>query len=191
MLEDLFNSFLLALVLVGIVMIIALRSVRSGLMAMIPNVFPTLLLFGGMGWIGRPVDIGSVMTASVALGIAVDGTFHFLKWFNHCLRMGKSQREAISVAYQHCGRALVQTTIICASGLLIFSFSEFLPVRQFSLMMMWLLIAALVGDLVLLPALLAGRLGAAMSRNYHAVEPQLAAKGNEASGPFQPPRQSV
>lgn len=187
LLEDLFNSFLLALVLVGIVMIIALRSVLSGLLAMIPNVFPTLLLFGGMGWIGRAVDIGSVMTASVALGIAVDGTFHFLKWFNHSLRKGQSQREAISVAYQHCGRALVQTTIICASGLLIFSFSDFLPVRQFSLMMMWLLIAALVGDLVLLPALLAGRLGSAMSRNYHAVQPALAVEGSETSSdPFQP-----
>jgi predicted RND superfamily exporter protein len=133
---------------------------------MIPNVFPTLVLFGGMGWLDRSVDIGSVLTASVALGIAVDGTFHFLKWFVHTLKQGKSRSAAISISYQHCGRALVQTTIICASGLMIFSLSGFIPVRQFSLMMMMMMIAALVGDLILLPALLAGRLGAALSRRY-------------------------
>jgi hypothetical protein len=166
LLKDLYNSFLIALALVAVVMIFALRSVLCGLLAMIPNVFPTLLLFGWMGWTDQPVDIGSVMTASVALGIAVDGTFHFLKWFKHSMQQGMSQPEAISISFQHCGRALVQTTLICASGLLIYSLSGFLPVRHFSLMMIWMMLAALVGDLFLLPALLAGRLGDVLSRVY-------------------------
>ncbi len=166
LLKDLFNSFLLALVLVAIVMMIALRSISCGLLAMIPNVFPTLLLFGGMGWLGKTVDIGTVMTASVALGIAVDGTFHFLKWFTQSIKQGLTRQQAISLAFTHCGRALVQTTVICASGLLIYSLSGFIPVRHFSVMMVLLLSAALVGDLILLPALLAGRLGAALARKY-------------------------
>jgi predicted RND superfamily exporter protein len=166
LLEDLFNSFLLALVLVAIVMMFALRSIFCGLLAMIPNVFPTLLLFGGMGWLGKTVDIGTVMTASVALGMAVDGTFHFLKWFTQSMTEGLSRQQAISIAFTHCGRALVQTTIICAAGLLIYVFSGFIPVRHFSLMMVLLLMAALVGDLILLPALLAGRLGASLSGIY-------------------------
>jgi predicted RND superfamily exporter protein len=170
LLKDLFNSFLLALLLVAIVMMFALRSISCGLLAMLPNVFPTLLLFGGMGWIGKTVDIGTVMTASVALGIAVDGTFHFLKWFTQSVARGLACQQAISIAFTHCGRALVQTTIICASGLLIYSFSGFIPVRHFSVMMVLLLTAALVGDLILLPALLAGSLGAALSRKYQPAE---------------------
>ena len=60
----------------------------------------------------------------------------------------------------------MQTTAICACGLFIFSFSGFLPVRHFSVMMLMMMSAALIGDLILLPALLAGRLGAVLARMY-------------------------
>ncbi len=166
MLDDLFSSFLTALLLVAIVMILALCSVTCGLLAMLPNVFPTMVLFGTMGWSERAVDIGSVMTASVALGIAVDGTFHFLKWFVHSLKQGESREAAITIAYQRCGRALIQTTIICACGLLIYSFSGFLPARHFAWVLLMMLLAALFGDMILLPALLAGGLGERLSRIY-------------------------
>jgi predicted RND superfamily exporter protein len=169
LLADLFKSFLAALGLVAIVMIIALRSVLGGLMAMLPNIFPTIILFGAMGWMNRSIDIGTVMTASVALGIAVDGTFHFLKWFALAVKQGRSQKEAIEVAYRHCAGALIQATIICGCGLLIYSFSGFMPVRNFSFVLLMLLFVALFGDLVLLPALLAGRLGRALMRGQAAV----------------------
>jgi predicted RND superfamily exporter protein len=96
LLADLFDSFVTALACVTAVMMVALRSIRAGLIAMVPNVFPTVLLFGAMGWLGRPVDIGTVMTASVALGVAVDGTFHFLKWFRHEVDSGKPRRDAVA-----------------------------------------------------------------------------------------------
>ena len=166
LLDDLFNSFLTALALVAIVMMVALRSVIGGLLAMLPNVFPTILLFGAMGWNGRTIDIGSVMTASVALGIAVDGTFHFLKWFVNSLKEGATREEAITIAYQRCGRALVQTTLICTCGLLIYSFSGFLPARNFAWVLLMMLTAALFGDMILLPALLAGRLGRSLRDVY-------------------------
>jgi predicted RND superfamily exporter protein len=164
LLADLFDSFLSALVLVTLVMMIALRSIRAGLVAMVPNVFPTIILFGAMGWLGRPVDIGTVMTASVALGIAVDGTFHFLKWYRHELTAGKTPRQAVAYSYQHCGRALTQTTVICALGLLVFALSGFLPARHFAVMMLLLMVAALIGDLVVLPSLLIGPLGKSFIR---------------------------
>ncbi|MBB3206088.1 hypothetical protein FHS27_001896 [Rhodopirellula rubra] len=159
LLADLFYSFLTALALVAVVMMVALRSIPAGLLAMLPNVFPTLVLFGTMGWFEHAIDIGTVMTASVALGIAVDGTFHFLKWFIQSLNDGESKESAIKIAYERCGGALIQTTIICACGLMIYSFSGFLPVRHFSWILLMMLVAALFGDLVLLPALLAGKLG--------------------------------
>lgn len=164
LLADLFQSFITALVLVAIVMMIALRSIPGGLIAMLPNVFPTTILFGVMGWAEHAIDIGTVMTASVALGIAVDGTFHFIKWFLHASGEGATKEQAIAIAYRRCGGALIQTTIICACGLLIYSFSGFLPVRHFAWVLMMMLIVALFGDLVLLPALLAGKLGDLLRR---------------------------
>lgn len=171
LLDDLFKSFLTALVLVAITMMITLRSFMSGLLAMLPNIFPTMVLFGALGWGNSPIDIGSVMTASVALGIAVDGTFHFLKWFVYSVQQGNSQETAIRTAYQHCGPALVQTTVICACGLLVYSFSGFLPVRNFAWVLLMMLVTALVGDMILLPALLSGWLGKILTKvNRHHIE---------------------
>jgi predicted RND superfamily exporter protein len=156
LLADLFNSFLTAMVLVGGVMIIAFRRITAGLLAMVPNIFPTFIMFGALGWLDRAVDIGSVMTASVALGIAVDGTFHYLASFRRELAMGHSSLQAVANAYQHCGRALLQTTLVCALGMVIYCFSSFLPARYFTYTFILLLFIAAAGDLILLPALLLG-----------------------------------
>ena len=159
LLANLFSSFVTAVGLVGCVMIVLLRSIPAGLVAMIPNVFPAVVLFGSMGWLGWPVDIGSVMTASVALGIAVDGTFHFLASYFRQVRDGETAVEATRRTYQHCGRALIQTALICAAGLLVFTNSGFLPARSFSWMLLVLLLIAMFGDLVVLPGLLLGPTG--------------------------------
>ncbi|MFW6169997.1 MAG: efflux RND transporter permease subunit [Planctomycetota bacterium] len=159
LLNDLFGSYLTAMALVTVVMMLVLRSIIGGLVAMIPNVFPATVVLGLMGWTGTAVDIGSVMTASVALGIAVDGTIHFLNWFRHGVQQGASLEQAIAQAYRHCGRALVQTTLIVAIGLSMYVNSEFIPARRFTGTILLLLVGALIGDLVLLPSLLRGRLG--------------------------------
>jgi predicted RND superfamily exporter protein len=140
-------------------MVVLLRSASAGMLTMLPNVFPMLVTFGLMGWIGRPVDVGAMMTASVALGIAVDDTLHFLTWFRRGLKQGQTRQQAIVEAYQRCAPAMTQTTLIAGLGLLVFALSSFQPVSQFGLLMFILLAAALVGDLVLLPAMLATGLG--------------------------------
>jgi predicted RND superfamily exporter protein len=128
-------------------------------MSMIPNVFPAVLVFGTMGWLGIMVDVGAMMTASVALGIAVDDTLHFLTWFRRSRAAGRSQHASIIDAYDRCAIAMTQTTITAGAGLLVYVLSDFQPVSQFGLLMAILLAAALVGDLVLLPALLATKAG--------------------------------
>lgn len=159
LLRDLFRSFLSAFAIVGLMMIVVLRSVAGGMLAMFPNLFPTITLFGFMGLASMPLDIGSVMTASVALGIAVDGTVHLLSRFRRHLRDHADRREAVVTALAHCGPAMWQTTAVCALSPLVYGLSEFLPTQRFALMMFGLLFAALVGDVVLLPALLASPLG--------------------------------
>ena len=159
LLGDLAASFLLAFGVITVVMIGVFRSVRSGLLAMLPNLFPAVVVFGGMGWLGMPLDIGSVMTASIGLGIAVDDTFHFLTWFQRGLSEGRARRGAVVFAYQHCARAMIQTTVVCSLGILVFVFSSYLPTVRFSCLLVVLLGTALLGDLIVLPALLAGPLG--------------------------------
>lgn len=159
LLQDLFRSFLAAFGIVAIIMMLLLRSVSGGLVAMFPNLFPTITLFGTMGLMQTPLDIGSVMTASVALGIAVDGTIHFLTKFQNQSRQGKSRMEASIAALHKCGPAMWQTTAVCAISPLVYGLSEFQPTQRFAFMMFGLLVAALVGDVLLLPALLASPLG--------------------------------
>lgn len=136
-----------------------LQSLGSGAISMIPNVFPVVVIFGLMGHMGTLVDIGTMMTASVAMGVAVDDTIHFLTWFRDGLRRGLDRREAIFVAYKHVAPAMTQTTIIGGLGLSVFALSTFTPTQRFGTLMLTLLGAALVGDLIFLPALLASPLG--------------------------------
>ena len=164
LLEDLIKSFLLAFVLIGVVMVVMLRSVRAGLISMIPNAFPALVVFGGMGWAGQLCDIGAMMTASVALGIAVDDTIHFLSWFRRGVKKGLDRPQAVRLAYGRCGKAMLQTTVICGLGMLVFGLSSFVPTARFAWLMFTLLLAALVGDLLLLPAILTGPIGQFFTR---------------------------
>lgn len=175
LLASLVRSIGMAFILIALVMIVLLNPGRSlvqrfvpanftngfiaGMISMIPNVFPVLLIFGIMGHWGRLVDIGTMMTASVAMGVAVDDTIHFLSWFRSYLDKGLDRIEAVVMTYRRVGPAMTQTTIVGGLGLFVFALSTFTPTQRFGTLMLVLLAAALVGDLVLLPALLAGPAG--------------------------------
>ncbi|WP_197167643.1 MMPL family transporter [Neorhodopirellula pilleata] len=159
LLHDLFASFLTAFVLIAVLMTIVQAGFVAGVLSMIPNVVPALALFGFLGWIEHPIDIGSIMTASVAMGIAVDDTLHFLTFFTRRLSAGATRTEAVYSAYKHCGRAMIQTTLICGAGLAIFALSDFIPTARFAWMMVALLTCAIIGDLLILPAILLSPVG--------------------------------
>ncbi|PQO46365.1 hypothetical protein C5Y93_10310 [Blastopirellula marina] len=159
LLSNLIESTVWAFVLIALVMSIVLKSVRAGLVSMLPNVFPICVVFGYMSWMGMEVDIGTMMTASVAMGVAVDDTVHFLTWFRWGLDEGYTRAQAIKEAYSRCALAMFQTTIVGGIGLAVFALSTFTPTQRFGYLMVSLLAVALVGDLLFLPALLAGPLG--------------------------------
>jgi predicted RND superfamily exporter protein len=133
--------------------------VMAGLIAMVPNLFPVVVIFGMMGHGNVLVDIGTMMTASVAMGVAVDDTIHFLTFFRDYINRGMTRVEAVIETYRRVGPAMTQTTIVGGLGLFVFALSTFTPTQRFGTLMLVLLAAALVGDLILLPALLAGPLG--------------------------------
>ncbi len=173
-LQDLTRSFGTPFLLLTLVMIAVVRSLRTALVAMIPNAFPVVAAFGLMSCLAVPVDIGSLMTASVALRIAVDDTIHFLASYRRLTAQGNDPKSAVCGAIHQCDRAMLQTTVICGLGLLVFAASSFIPTHRFGLMMCGLLVAALAGDLFLLPALLVAvrkRLSRPSEASAHVLPP--------------------
>lgn len=166
LLSDLFSSLMSALLVITVTMTVVEAGLISGVLAMASNIFPIVIAFGCMGWTRIPMDIGSVMTASVALGIAVDDTLHFLAFFRRMMNQpGATRSSAVLSAYQHCGVAMIQTSVSCGLGLLVFSFSDFVPTSRFAILMAILLLLALLGDLLLLPALLLSSAGRFFTRH--------------------------
>ncbi len=159
LLNDLIASFLAALVMITLVMIVVMRSISAGLLCMIPNVLPSVIVFGALGWMGPSIEIGAMMTAGTAIGIAVDDTLHFMTWFQRGLNQELSRVGAVRFAFRNCATAMLQTSMICGLGLLVFALSPFIPAARFGWMLAALLGTALLGDLVVLPALLVGPLG--------------------------------
>ena len=123
-----------------------------------------------MGLYGIKVDIGSMMTASVAMGIAVDDTIHYMTWYRDALGRGETRKSAIKYAYEKVGTAMTQTTLIGGLGLAAFAMSTFTPTQRFGTLMLFLLAAALVGDLIVLPAVLASPLGKYFGRELTDAE---------------------
>ena len=184
LLSDLFRSFMTAFGIIAVVMVIFLRSLWGGLVAMIPNLVPTAFLFGMMGWLNFPLDIGSVMTASVALGIAVDDNVHLLSRFRNFRTEGFPQREAARLALNQCGMAMLQTTIVCSTSLLAYGLSDFVPTRRFAFFMLGLLSVAWLGVSILLPAMMASSLGRQLTVGlFHDEQAANPSTPNTASSP--------
>ena len=152
--DGFWQSFTAACLTITIVMILSLRSVVTGLMAMIPNIIPIWLVFGGIGFLGTPVDIGMMMTGCISLGISVDCTFHFLVHYQQSYQKGKPSVEACQDALAHSGEPMLDSTLISALGMLALCLSSFTPTARFGMLMALQMGASLLGELVLLPALL-------------------------------------
>ena len=154
LMHSLYKSIIYSFLTISCVMMILLKNFTGGLCAMIPNIFPVAVVFGSMGWLGILCDLGAMMTASVALGIATDDTIHYLTWYRRALDEGLHHKDAALSAYRRCATAMTQTTLVSAFGLSVFAFSTFTPTLYFGVMMLMLLFAALFGDLVYLPSIL-------------------------------------
>jgi uncharacterized protein len=159
LLRDMIESLFLAFVIIFAVMWAELRSIRAALVAMIPNVFPLLVTLGFMGLVGIPLRIASVIVFTVALGLAVDDTIHFMVRLREEWRRlppgHRSYQAAIERTGSGTGGAILVTSLVLASGFAVLLLSAFPVTTLFALCMEITVLAAIVGDLVLLPACLA------------------------------------
>jgi predicted RND superfamily exporter protein len=114
LLDSLINSLALSLVLIAITLMILMKSIRAGLVSSVIGTLSVVVVFGLMSWSGQVLDIGTMLTGSVAIGIAVDDTLHLFTWFRDSLREGKTRDESVVVALRHCGTAMTQTSVVIA-----------------------------------------------------------------------------
>ncbi len=159
LINGLTQSLLWAFVLIAVVVIFIYKDWSVVFVAMPSNIFPVVVVFGYMAWRGILVDVGTMMTASVALGVAVDDTIHYLTWFNDSIDRGDDIDEAARKAYRRCAAAMLESSIISGLGLFAFAFSTFVPTQRFGIMMLAILWAAVMGDLLMLPAILTSPIG--------------------------------
>ena len=169
LLRDLGASFTTAFVLITPVMMLIARGFWAGLLIMIPNVLPETLVFGSMAWLGFRLDIAGLLTASVAMGIAVNDTLHFVNWYATRLSLGDSRKVAIIDTMSNCAIAMIHTMLISCCSMLPFMFADFVPTKQFACLMIAMIGSSILGDLVLLPALLLSPLGLCLMPRRNAI----------------------
>ena len=151
---DLVKSLGTASVIIFIVLTLVYRSLRLGLLTIIPNMFPLMFTGAVLAFTGQPLNVAAVCSFTVCLGIAVDDTIHFLTRYQIERKAGKGVEEALRRSFRLVGTVLVTTTLILVAGFSTVLFSELAGHRAFALMAVCTIAAALVGDLLFLPAML-------------------------------------
>ncbi|MDF1764506.1 MAG: MMPL family transporter, partial [Oleibacter sp.] len=145
----------IALIVISLLMIAALRSWRLGLISMVPNLIPALVAYGLWGLLYGRIDTATSVVACLSLGIVVDDTVHFLSKYNYArMQLKASTEEAIRYAFRTVGVALLITSAILVGGFTVMEFSHFMPSRAMGLLLALTIATALVIDFLLLPPLL-------------------------------------
>jgi len=152
--DDLFASVGIAFGIIGVTLLLMLRSARLAALSMVPNVLPLIITLATLGVIGADIQTGNVVSFAVALGLAVDDTIHFLARYREELASGKALPEAVRATFAGAGPALVYTTLLLMAGFSVLAFSSLTPTWHFGVLAVSTLLAALGADLVVLPALL-------------------------------------
>jgi len=143
------------LIAISAILLGALRSLRLGLVSIVPNLLPAVMGFGVWGLTVGQVGLSLSVVVAMTIGIVVDDTVHFLIKYRRARReLGRDPEQAVHYAFETAGRALFTTTIVLVAGFLIFAFSPFLPTAQVGILTAMIIGFALIADLTLLPALL-------------------------------------
>ena len=143
-----------AMVLISFILIWIFKSVRIGLLSLLPNFIPAIMSFGLWGYLVGHVGIASSVVIAVVFGIVVDDTVHFLSKYLKARREGLPAPEAVRSAFHMVGHALWTTTAVLSVGFLVFATSGFAVSWALGLLVTITIVFALVADFLLLPTLL-------------------------------------
>ena len=152
--DSMLGSTITAMALISVILIFVFRSVRIGLLSLVPNFLPALMTFGLWGYFVGQVGIASSVMVAIVFGIVVDDTIHFLCEYMKSRREGRSAPDAVRSTFRTVGPALLTTTVVLAAGFSVFATSGFEVSWSLGLMVMTTVVLALAADFLLLPPLL-------------------------------------
>jgi predicted RND superfamily exporter protein len=136
-------------------MALLFTSVRMVFIALLPNILPLLFTAGVMGWVGIPIKPSTILVFSIAFGISVDDTIHFLaKYRQELQRLNWNIKKAVILAVEETGVSMMYTSIVLFSGFMMFAMSEFDGTRSLGVLVSVTLFVAMFANLLLLPSLL-------------------------------------
>jgi len=148
-------SLAIAIVLIGFLMSVLFRSWRMVLVSLVPNFIPLLFTAGVMGYAGIPIKPSTLLVFSIAFGISVDDTIHFLAKFRQELKLHEHDlRKCILVALRETGTSMIYTSIVLFFGFLMFAFSQFGGTKALGVLVSLTLLVAMLANLLILPSLL-------------------------------------
>lgn len=127
---------------------------RCGLQALLANLFAIIMVFGLMGLLGIPLNVGTCMVAAITLGIGVDDTLHLMVRYNRELKHLKDEHEAIRRSLLGEMVPVMVTSIALAGGFGLLMFSTFVPIQQFGMLSAFVVIVAVIADLILIPVMI-------------------------------------
>ncbi len=148
------KSYVIAMVIIAIMMIFFVDNIKIGLLSMIPNLLPIFMVMGIIGVLGIPLNMNTLMIGSIAMGLVVDDTVHFIHHFRRYYMKTGDKHLAIGETLKGTGRALLITTLVLSSGFFVFMFASLDNIGQFGFFTGITVILALLADFVVAPALM-------------------------------------
>ena len=148
------KSYLYALGVITILMIILIGRVRIGLLSMIPNLAPIIATLGVMGWFAIPMNLFTMLVGNIAIGLAVDDTIHFMHNFRRYFEESGDAKAAVMETLHTTGRAMLITSCVLSIGFFIFMFATMNNLIQFGFLTGLVIILALFADYFIAPALM-------------------------------------
>jgi predicted RND superfamily exporter protein len=151
---QLMQGFTLSFILITVTMLIGLRSLRYGLLSILPNLFPATIVFGFWGLLVGELSPYILMLFSISIGLVVDDSVHILSKYISARREGEKPEEAVQYSLDKAGSAITITTLSLATGTLILVFSNTFYYQNVALLLTPIVVVALLLDLFFLPPLL-------------------------------------
>ena len=148
------KSYISALIVITVLMVFLIGRIRIGLLSMIPNLTPILVTLGIMGAFSIPMDLFTMMVGSIAIGLAVDDTIHFMHNFRRYYEQSGDPTAAVFETLHTTGRAMLVTSIVLSIGFFIFTFATMNNLFNFGLLTALTIVMALAADYFIAPALM-------------------------------------
>ncbi len=153
-LKGTFNSLGIALLVIFILLSAIFRSLKAGLLGIVPLTISVVVLFGLMGLTGIRLDVATALLSSVMIGVGVDYTIHFLWRYREERRQNRPASEAVITTITTTGRGIIFNALSVIVGFSVLMISSFTPIRFFGVLVVVSILSCLVGALVILPAII-------------------------------------